>query len=140
MTSFDNDPYIFALLKAGISGYLLKTAGPDDLIRAVRTVYRGQSVLGPEVARRVVEGLASGRLATPATEPRESLTEREIEVLKLAARGLTNIAIAQALNISDRTVHGHLSNIYAKLEVANRTEAVLKALQKGWIRLDDVME
>lgn len=140
LTSFDNDPYIFALLKAGISGYLLKTAGPDELIRAVRTVHRGQSVLGPEVAQRVVEGLVSGRLITTEAGTRESLTEREIEVLKLTARGLTNVAIAKALNISDRTVHGHLANIYAKLQVANRTEAVLKALQQGWIELDDVME
>jgi NarL family two-component system response regulator LiaR len=140
LTSFDNDPYIFALLKAGVSGYLLKTAGPDELIRAVQAVYRGQSVLGPEIARRVVEGVTSGRLVSSAPEAQEALTEREIEVLKLAARGLTNVAIAQALNISDRTVHGHLSNIYARLQASSRTEAVLKALRQGYIGLDDVTD
>jgi DNA-binding NarL/FixJ family response regulator len=140
LTSFDNDPYIFALLKAGVSGYLLKSAGPDELVRAVRAVYRGQSVLGPEVAGRVVEALESGRLVSSAPEAHDALTGREIEVLKLAARGLTNVAIAQALTISDRTVHGHLSNIYAKLQASSRTEAVLKALRQGYIGLNDVSE
>lgn len=140
LTSFDNDPYIFALLKAGISGYLLKTAGPDELVRAVRTVHRGQSVLGPEIAGRVVEGLASGRLIPTEPDTRETPTERELEVLKLVARGLTNVAIGQALDISDRTVHGHLANIYARLQAANRTEAVLKALRQGWIGLDDIAD
>ncbi len=88
----------------------------------------------------MVEALESGRLVTTAPEAHEVLSEREIEVLKLAARGLTNVAIAQALNISDRTVHGHLSNIYAELQASSRTEAVLKALRQGYIGLDDVTE
>ena len=135
LTSFDSDPYIFTLLKAGISGYLLKTAGPDELVQAVRAVYQGRAVLGPEVTQRVVEGLASGRLVDRETS--DPLTERELEVLRLAAQGLTNTAIAQKLDLSDRTVQGHLANIYVRLQVANRTEAVLKALRQGWIRLDD---
>ncbi|MCG3209700.1 MAG: Transcriptional regulatory protein DegU [Anaerolineae bacterium] len=138
LTSYDSDPYIFNLLKTGINGYLLKTAGPDELVRAVRTVYQGRSVLGTEVMERVVESFARGRLVESEIATGDALTERELEVLKLVARGLTNIAIARQLDLSDRTVQGHLANIYAKLQAANRTEAVLKALRRGWIGLDDV--
>lgn len=138
LTSFDSDPYIFTLLKAGIHGYLLKTTGPDELVRAVRAVYQGRSVLGAEVMQRVVESLANGRLVENEIETGGTLTERELDVLKLTARGLTNFAIAQQLGLSDRTVQGHLSNIYVRLQAANRTEAVLKALRRGWIGLDDV--
>lgn len=140
LTSFDSDPYIFTLLKAGINGYLLKTAGPDELVRAVRAVYQGRSVLGAEVMQRVVESLANGRLVEGGIETGETLTERELDVLRLAARGLTNFAIAQKMGLSDRTVQGHLANIYVRLQAANRTEAVLKALRRGWLGLDDVTE
>lgn len=140
LTAYDNDPYIFALLKAGASGYLLKTAGPDDLVRAVRVVNTGQSWLGPEVARRVTAGLAGGRLIDTHSAAETQLTERELEVLRLAARGQTNAAIAHALTISERTAQGHLANILAKMGAANRTEAVLKAMKLGWIGLEDVAE
>ncbi len=140
MTAYDSDPYIFALLKAGASGYLLKTAGPDDLVRAVRVVKRGQSWLGPEVARRVTAGLAGGQLVDTQTTAETQLTDRELEVLRLAARGQTNAAIAHALTISERTAQGHLANILTKLGAANRTEAVLKAMKLGWIGLEDVTE
>lgn len=140
LTAYDNDPYIFALLKAGASGYLLKTAGPDDLVRAVRVVKEGQSWLGPEIARRVTAGLAGGRLVDTHSSTESQLTERELEVLRLAARGQTNAAIAHTLTISERTAQGHLANILAKLGAANRTEAVLKAMKLGWIGLEDVAE
>jgi two-component system, NarL family, response regulator LiaR len=140
LTAFDNDPYIFALLKAGASGYLLKTAGPDDLVRAVRVVHEGQSWLGPEVAKRVLAGLAGGRLVDTGAEAQAALSEREMDVLRLMARGLPNGAIAEQLVVSERTIHGHLANILRKLEATNRTEAVLKAMRLGLVNLSDLAE
>ncbi|MFQ6059285.1 MAG: response regulator [Anaerolineae bacterium] len=138
LTAYDDDPYIFALLQAGASGYVLKTADSDELIRAVRAVARGESALDPAVAKKVVERLASGH-PSPASEALvEGLTAREVEVLRLAAGGLTNRAIGHELGISDRTVQGHLANIFAKFQVNTRTEAVLKAIKLGWLTLDDV--
>ena len=132
LTAYDDDPYIFALLQAGASGYILKTTGSRDLVQAVRAVHRGESALDPAVAQKVVQQLTTGRpLGAQATV--EALTERELEVLRLAAKGLTNKAIGLALDISDRTVQGHLANIYGKLNVGTRTEAVTEALKLGWI-------
>jgi DNA-binding NarL/FixJ family response regulator len=140
LTAFDNDPYIFALLRAGASGYLLKTAGPDDLVRAVRVVHEGQSWLGPEVAKRVLAGLAGGRLVDTGTETQAALSEREMDVLRLVARGLSNGAIAEQLIVSERTIHGHLANILRKLDATNRTEAVLKAMRLGLVNVSDLVE
>jgi DNA-binding NarL/FixJ family response regulator len=135
LSAYDDDPYVFALLQAGASGYVLKTADSTELVQAVRSVYRGESALDPVVAKRVVQQLATGRpLGTPTTI--EALTDREIEVLRLVAQGLTNKAIGQALGISDRTVQGHLANIYGKLNVGSRTEAVTEALKQGWITIE----
>ena len=135
LTAYDDDPYIFALLQAGASGYVLKTAGSDELVNSVRAVFRGESALDPAVAQKVVQQLTSGR-PLGAQSVLEPLTEREIEVLELAAKGLTNKAIGQALAISDRTVQGHLANIYGKLGAGSRTEAVTEALKQGWIVLE----
>jgi DNA-binding NarL/FixJ family response regulator len=135
LTAYDDDPYVFALLRAGADGYILKTAPAEELVRAVRTVAAGQSALGPQIARKVVEQLAMGRPATAAEQP-EPLTEREIEVLRLTARGLTNKAIGRELGISPRTVQGHLANIFGKLGVTSRTEAVTEALRRGWIVIE----
>ena len=135
LTAYDDDPYVFALLQAGASGYVLKTADADELVRAVRAVYRGESALSPEITRKVVQQLAAG--GPPGTAGQvEPLTEREIEVLRLAARGLTNKAIGYELGISDRTVQGHLANVYGKLGVSSRTEAVTEALRRGWIVIE----
>jgi len=136
LTAYDDDPYIFALLQAGASGYVLKTASSEELIRAVRAVHRGESALSPEVTGKVVAQLTTGR-PLGARSQEEALTGRELEVLQLAARGLTNRAIGRELGISSRTVQGHLANIYGKLGVSSRTEAVTRALQRGWIVLDD---
>ncbi len=132
LTAYDNDPYVFALLQAGADGYILKTADAEDLVRAVRTVHGGGKFLGPEVAEKVVRQLATGR-PVGAQDQVEPLSPRELEVLRLAAKGLTNKAIGRALGISDRTVQGHLANIYGKLGVGSRTEAVTEALRRGWI-------
>ena len=131
LTAYDDEPYIFGLLDAGVTGYMLKTAESREIVRAVRATASGQAALDPAVASRVV----ARALHPPA--PVEALTERELEILRLAARGLTNKQIGADLNISDRTVQNHLANTYAKLEVASRTEAVTAALQRGLIRLGD---
>ncbi len=135
LTAYDDDPYIFALLQAGASGYILKTADSSELVQAVRTVHRGESALDPAVTQKVVQQLTSGR-PLGAQDTIESLTGRETEVLRLVARGLTNRAIGQTLGISDRTVQGHLANIYGKLNVSSRTEAVIQALRQGWITIE----
>jgi DNA-binding NarL/FixJ family response regulator len=132
LTAYDDDPYIFALLQAGARGYILKTAGSRELAEAVRAVHRGEPALDPTVAEKVVQHLTTGRPPN-AQAAVEALTDRELEVLRLAAKGMTNKGIGQALDISDRTVQGHLANIYGKLDVGSRTEAVTKALKLGWI-------
>jgi DNA-binding NarL/FixJ family response regulator len=133
LTAYDDDPYVLAVLQAGANGYVLKTADADDLIRAVRDVHDGKSVLDPTIARKLMTQLAG----QADTRPIESLTPRELDVLKLAARGFTNKAIGAQLSVSDRTVQGHLANIFGKLHVATRTEAVMRAVQLGWITADE---
>jgi DNA-binding NarL/FixJ family response regulator len=135
LTAYDDDPYVFSLLQEGASGYLLKSADPDDVVEAVRAVYRGESVLSPEVTEKVLRQIRTGGPAGASGQV-ERLTSREIDVLRLAAQGLTNRAIGQELSISDRTVQGHLANIYGKMSVASRTEAVTEALKRGWIVLE----
>lgn len=131
LTAYDDAPYIFGLLDAGVTGYMLKTADSREIVRAVRATAAGQSALDPAVASRVID-----RARHPAGTP-DALTERELEILRLAARGLTNKQIGAQLDISDRTVQNHLANTYSKLEVASRTEAVTVALQRGLIQLDE---
>ena len=141
LTAYDEDPYVFALLRAGADGYVLKNSDPDDLVRAVKTVASGGKVLAPDIAAKVVAQITSGKPAAAAALERTrrvlAASERELEVLRLAAHGLTNKAIAAELGVSDRTVQGHLASIYGKLAVASRTEAVTKALKLGWLVLDD---
>lgn len=129
LTAFDDPPYIKAVLQAGANGYVLKTAEAHDIVEAVQSVHEGQSVLSPGLARKLME-----QLATPRTDTQvESLTERELDVLRFAAKGYTNKAIGMELSISDRTVQGHLAKIYDKLGAASRTEAVMRAVTLGWI-------
>lgn len=134
LTAYDDDPYIFASIQAGASGYLLKTASPDEICRAVRAVAAGETALSPAVAKKLVQR-AAGK-ATGRDEIVEPLSERELEVLRLAAKGMGNKQIGAALSISDRTVQGHLANIYSKLHVTTRTEAVLFAVREKWITLE----
>ena len=139
LTAYDDDQYIFALLEAGAAGYLLKNVRGRELIEAIRQVNAGESVLHPVIARKVID-----RFARPSSEPPEEhaldkLTERELEVLKLAAKGITNREIAQELSLSARTVQAHLSTIFSKMQVSSRTEAVVRALQKGWITIGDTV-
>lgn len=135
LTGHDEDPYVFAALRAGAKGYLLKTAGPEELGRAIRLVHAGQSALDPTIIDRVVDQLGTAARA-PAPVEIERLSDRELDVLRLAARGLTNRAIGVELGISERTVHSHLMNIFGKLHVSSRTEAAMKAVRLGWIAPD----
>jgi DNA-binding NarL/FixJ family response regulator len=131
LTAYDDDPYIYGLLDAGASSYILKTAESREIVRAVRATAAGQSAIDPAVAPRLI-----ARLTHPPTGG-DTLTERELDVLRRAARGLTNKQIGADLQISDRTVQNHLANIYAKLGVASRTEAVTAGLQRQLIKLNE---
>ena len=133
LTAYEDEPYLFAALQAGASGYLLKTASPDELIHAVRAVAGGETALSPAVAKKLVQRASGGATREETVEP---LTERELQVLRLAAKGMGNKEIGTALAISDRTVQGHLANIYSKLHVSTRTEAVLFAVREKWITLE----
>ena len=134
LTAFDDDPFIVAALKAGANGYVLKNAEADEITAAVRAVHRGEPALAPDVARKLITQMTGTSETRIVIEP---LTDREREVLQLAASGLTNRGIGLKLSISDRTVQGHLASIYAKLQVNSRTEAVTKALQLGLIHLPE---
>jgi NarL family two-component system response regulator LiaR len=138
LTAYDNDQYIRALLKAGAAGYLLKNVRGQELIGAIRAVHAGESVLHPAVARKVIDYLMFPTPEAPETKITEPLTEREMEVLKLAAKGISNKDIAQQLFLSPRTIQAHLGNIFSKLDVGSRTEAVLYGLKKGWFSLEDL--
>lgn len=134
LTAYADDPYIFAALQAGASGYLLKTSSSDELVQAVHAVAQGETALSPAVTKKLV--LRAAGVSATADEIVEPLTDRELDVLRLAAQGLGNKQIGAQLGISDRTVQGHLSNIFAKLHVATRTEAVLFGVRKKWIALE----
>ena len=137
LSAYDDDQYVFALLEAGAAGYLLKNVRGRELIEAVRSVYAGESVLHPVIARKVIDRLNLPVSSTSEETTDQSLTERELEVLSLAAKGLSNKDIADQLYLSARTVQAHLSTIFSKLEVGSRTEAVVLALRRGWLSLDD---
>jgi len=127
LTAYDDDPYVTAVLQAGANGYVLKTASPREIIRAVRDVYAGNSALDGMIVQKVMVQVAAGVKPPPV----ENLTDREMEVLTLVAQGFTNKAIGVQLSISDRTVQGHLAHIFSKLQAASRTEAVMRAVSLG---------
>jgi len=133
-TAHDDNRYVFPLLDAGANGYVLKTTGQRDLIKAIRDVHRGQTALHPEIARRVVERLTH-RDRFQGEGMVESLTEREMEVLEVVAKGWSNKEVSEALEISPHTVQVHLSSIFGKLNVKTRTEAVLYAIRQGWVEV-----
>ncbi|MCJ7703280.1 MAG: response regulator transcription factor, partial [Anaerolineales bacterium] len=124
--------YVMAVLQAGANGYVLKTASPRDIIRAVRDVHAGNSALDASIVQKMMAQVASGTKPQPV----EKLTDRETEVLELTAQGFTNKAIGVQLGISDRTVQGHLAHIFNKLQAGSRTEAVMRAVSLGWLPAD----
>ena len=130
LTVHDDPQTVFGLLESGAVGYVLKDEALETLVNAVRAAARGETWLSPAVARLVVRRAVAGS-ASDATEALSALTPREVEVLRLIARGLDNTAIAQELVLTKRTVQNHISNIYGKLNVASRTEAALLAIRRG---------
>jgi DNA-binding NarL/FixJ family response regulator len=140
LTAHDDDEYVFALLEAGANGYLLKTAEIEELVKAIRAVNAGQPALDPLITRKVVSQFMSGKslpdVMSQVGDEMDGLTGRELEVLQMVGQGLTNKEVAQRLFISDRTVQAHLSNIFSKLQVTSRTEAVMYGIRKGWITVD----
>ena len=139
LTAYEYDQYVFALLEAGAAGYLLKDIRGQELIEAVRAVRAGESVLHPVVARKALDHFV--RAEDKDKAPRmQVLTDRETEVLRLAARGRGNKEIARDLGLSVRTVQAHLGNIFNKLKVGSRTEAVISGLKNGLLTLEDISE
>jgi two-component system, NarL family, response regulator LiaR len=134
LTSFAADDKVFPAVKAGALGYLLKDSSPEQLLEAVRRVFRGEPSLEPTIARKVLQELSSPSQDRPTTDP---LTERELDVLRLVAQGLSNKEIAAALFIAEWTVRSHMSSILSKLQLASRTQAALYALRSGIASLDD---
>lgn len=139
LTAYDSDQYIIGFLEAGAAGYLLKDVHIDEVIKAIRAVHAGESVLHPAVARRVIDRFVLPPEKRSVPDAMDDLTEREMDVLKLAAKGMSNRGIAEELVISVRTVQTHLNNVFNKIGVGSRTEAVIYALRKGWITLEETL-
>jgi len=134
LTSFAADDHVFPAIKAGALGYLLKDTDPEDLVNAIHQVYRGESSLSPTVARKVLQEISQTNDKPLIPDP---LTNREVEVLQVLAKGKSNREIAKILIISETTVRTHVSNILGKLHLASRTEAALYALKEGMASLED---
>ena len=134
LTSFATDDKVFPAIKAGALGYLIKDTGPEELVQAIRQVYRGEASLHPTIAQKLLAEVAQPEKRPSTSDP---LTEREMEVLKLLARGLSNQEIAELLVIGVTTVYSHVSNILSKLHLATRTQAALYALREGYVPLHE---
>jgi NarL family two-component system response regulator LiaR len=128
LTSFAEDEKVFPAIKAGALGYLLKDSSPQELLQAIQNVYRGEASLHPTIARKLMRELSQPPSLPPTTDP---LTEREVEVLRLVAQGLSNDDIAEKLVVSERTVRTHVSHILDKVHLANRTQMALYAVREG---------
>lgn len=137
VTTFNLDEYVYAALRAGASGFLLKDATADELVAGVRTVADGEALLAPTVTRRLIGRFGERLRAAPSEEPVAALTEREREVLKLVARGLSNAEMATALVVSHETVKTHVSRILTKLDLRDRVQAVVFAYRNGLVAAED---
>lgn len=134
LTTFERDDYIFEALRSGASGFILKNAPPEDLVTAVRVIAEGNGLLAPSITRRIISEFAKRPVRPPVKNEVEHLTEREIEVLKLIARGKTNAEIASELVVSEATVKTHVSNLLTKLGLRDRVQAVVYAYESGLIQ------
>jgi DNA-binding NarL/FixJ family response regulator len=139
LTAYDSEQYVFAFLEAGAAGYLLKDVSVEKLVEAIRAVHAGESVLHPTITRKVINRFARTEEQPSTKNGLEQITDRELEVLGLAARGMSNRDIARELSISVRTVQTHLSNVFNKMGVGSRTEAVMHGLRQGIITLEDTI-
>lgn len=135
LTAYEDERYILGLLEAGVAGYLLKSSTGEEIVKAIRAVHAGESVLHPSAMAKLLARAARSFTELTPQAGKSELTEREMSVLQLAARGMSNKEIAQQLNLAMPTIKAHLVNIFNKMGVASRTEAVLFALKKGWVRL-----
>jgi DNA-binding NarL/FixJ family response regulator len=138
LSAYDDDEYVFAMLKAGAAGYLLKSVSGDELVRAIKAIHNGEPVLDPVIAKKVMNYFKFQNKIPISDEEAEHLSNRELDIIKLAARGLTNKEIADQLHLSYRTVEGHMRDVFNKLGVGSRTEAVLFGLRKGWFTLEEL--
>ena len=140
LTAYDYEEYIFPILEAGAAGYLLKDVSGDELIDAVRIVHRGESILHPAVAHKVLEQFRDMGIKHGREQALDLLTEREIEVLEMAAKGMSNKDMANELFLSVHTIESHLGSIFNKLGVCSRIEAVKEGLKRGWFTLADISQ
>ncbi len=138
LTAYDDDRYVVGLLQAGAAGYLLKSATGHQIIEAIRSVATGESVLDPAATRRLLACLTRHGNGNGNDDGSAVLSQREMEILRLASQGMSNKEIARALTLSMPTVKAHFVNIFNKMGVGSRTEAVLRGLSKGWISMDDI--
>jgi NarL family two-component system response regulator LiaR len=138
LSAYDDDRYVLGVLEAGAAGYLLKSATAQEVIHAIRAVHAGEAVLHPAVAGRLLSRAARPPTRVTPAGGNEFLTEREIEVLRCAAKGLSNKEIASQLVLSVPTVKAHLVNIFNKMGVGSRTEAVMQALNQGWVEMEAI--
>jgi len=138
LTAYSDIRYILGLLEAGACGYLLKSARSDEIVGAIHAVRSGESVLDPVVTRKLLQRVMGWGKGTHEGEAKEQLSQREVEILKLAAKGMSNKEIANTLFLSLRTIKAHLTNIFSKMGVGCRTDAIIKGLREGYITLDDI--
>ena len=138
LSAYADDEYVFGLVEAGAAGYLLKTASGEELTHAIRAVHKGEPVLDSIIARKILNRLSLSGKIRRAAKPSERLSDREMDIIKLAARGMSNKDIAKELHLSWRTVEGNLRNIFIKLGVGSRTEAVIQAMRRGWLTLEEL--
>jgi len=138
LTVHSDDQYIIGILQAGAAGYLVKSVFGEEVIQAIRGVVAGEMVFSPSIGQRLLKQAARYPTKPALLEAGEKLSIRELEILKLAARGLSNKDIAEELRLSLRTVKGHLADIFSKLRVGSRTEAVITGLRAGFLSLDDI--
>ncbi len=138
LTAYDNDQYIVALLDAGAAGYLLKDVSGNELLHAIRSVFAGEAVLHPTIAKKVFSQFRPSLQEQDDENQMTDVSEREMEILQLAAKGMSNQEIADSLYLSRRTVQAHLGNIFRKMDVGSRTEAILQAIKRGWLNVDDL--
>ena len=140
LTAYDDDNYVLGLLEAGATGYLMKSAKGQDLVEAVRAVRAGESVLHPKIIEKLLKQAIVKPVETTGHKLKELLSDREMEMLKLLATGMSNKEIAEKLCLSLRTVKAHMSNIFTKMNVASRSEALVEALRKGLLTLENIKQ
>ena len=138
LSNYDNDEYVFGLLEAGAAGYLLKDVDGAAIVEAIRAIHRGEAVLHPVIARKVMNRFIRDQHIKK--EPIKLIGDREMEVLRLASKSLSNQAIADKMGLSLHTIEAHMRHIFTKLKVGSRTEAILLAIRQGWITIEDTQD